>query len=72
MKNVCRVSVHIIVFIPPLLVYIQISKTEVITVISNGIPISSNNISCKTLETNSNLIEAPINLESKKKEAPVL
>ena len=40
--------------------------------ISNGIPISSNKISCKTLETNSNLIEAPINLESKKKEAPVL
>ena len=45
MKNVCNVSVQMIVLIPPLLVYTHINKTEPITVNSNGIPISSNKIS---------------------------
>ena len=65
-------SVQTIVFIPPLKVYNQINKIVIETVIQKGIPYASNRIICNTLATKNNLNAAPIVLESKKKEAPVL
>ena len=60
------VSVQTIVLIQPILVYSQISKMEIITVISNGIPRSSK-INCwRTIATRNNLKDAPRILEIKK------
>ena len=70
-KNVCSVSVHTMVLIPPLCVYVQIKRIEIITVISNGMFQESNTNCCKTIATKNRRNEAPIIREIKKKNAPV-
>jgi hypothetical protein len=60
------------VLIPPLFVYNHIRSTENSTVNSNRTPMSSNKISCSTLATSNNRIDAPIILDNKKNDAPVL
>ena len=72
MNNVCSVSVHTIVLIPPLNVYNQINKIVRLTVTQKGIPNSSNNSNCNTLATKNNRNAAPMVLDNKKNDAPVL
>jgi hypothetical protein len=72
MKVVCNVSVHIIVFIPPLYVYSQINIIVINVVIKKGIPNWLNNNYCKTNATRYNLTEAPNKRDKKKQLAPHL
>lgn len=62
----------IMVLIPDLKVYSQISATVITTVNQNGTPKASKTNNCKTLATKKSLKEEPIIRESKKNEAPVL
>ena len=71
-KVVCRVSVHIIVFMPPLYVYSHIKKMVTKVVIKNGIPNEAKNNTSSTLATKNNLKEAPRVLDKKKYTAPDL
>ena len=56
---------------PPLLVYSQISRIDMITVISNGIPRSLKTNSWRTIATRNNLKEAPNILEIKNEIDPI-
>jgi len=61
-----------IVLIPDLNVYSHINKTVIVTVCQKAIPKSSKRIICNTFATRKSLKLAPITLDIKKKEAPVL
>jgi hypothetical protein len=54
------------VLIPPRLVYSQINKIDITTVISKGIPKSSNRYCCRTIATRNSLNDAPSILDIKK------
>ena len=71
-KIVCRVSVHIMVFIPPRNVYSQIKRIVTSTVTKKGAPQDSKTLRCKTLATIYNLNDAPIVREIIKNIDPVL
>ena len=71
-NNVCKASVHTIVFIPPLKVYIHINKIVTNTEKENGNHKSLNIAIWRTPATKNNLKEAPIDLDNKKKKEPVL
>ena len=71
-KVVCKASVQIMVFIPPLRVYNHINATMPEAFTRKGIPQWLKMHICKTSTATYNLNAAPIILDSRKNDAPVL
>ena len=71
-KKVCMRSVHTMDLMPPLTVYAQIRKTDIIALSANGRPRGWNTVICKTRATIKRRKPAPISLEIRNNIALVL